>query len=268
MSAASNDLETSIQNHILRNTAYTAASTLYFSLHTASPGESGYAGEVATGSFARVAVTNNPTNFPQCAITGDPTKLNGTAIQFPVASAGWGTVTHWSIYDSATLGAGTLLASGSLATPRTVITGQSPRLGVGTVSFTLGNSTGGGLTDTGKRKALDLIFGAFSFPSPTTIFTGLGTDFDGTTFSEWSDGVNYTRQPTGFNAPSDGVCLNTNVEIYNANVITPVSLTHFGIWDAATSGTLLYAGPLNSAVAASATDNVSLAATTLSIQIL
>ena len=45
---------------------------------------------------------------------------NNSAIQFEESTADWGTVTHFVIFDSDTVGSGNLLMYGELSTPRSV----------------------------------------------------------------------------------------------------------------------------------------------------
>lgn len=84
-------LETKIKNLILGNVAYTIPSPVYFGLWgaAASIGDTfngGTANEVTGGSYDRVAMTNNTTNFATVT-TGD--KVNSVAIVFAAASANW-----------------------------------------------------------------------------------------------------------------------------------------------------------------------------------
>lgn len=133
--SASNYLENEILDHILSAAAWTAPATLYVALHTADPGDTGtQATNETTGtSYARVAVTNNATNFPAAA---GGAKSNGTAINFPTpGSGGWGTVTHWSIGDAAS-GAGNILFSGALTVSKTINSGDTVSFPVGDLDFT------------------------------------------------------------------------------------------------------------------------------------
>jgi hypothetical protein len=133
--SASNFLELELLDHVLGNAAYTAPATLYVALHTADPGEAGAQNtNEATGtSYARVAVTNNATNFP--AASGG-SKSNGTAINFPTpGSGGWGTVTHWSIGDAAS-GAGNILFSGALTLSKTINAGDTVSFAAGALTVT------------------------------------------------------------------------------------------------------------------------------------
>lgn len=98
--------------------------TVYAALFTAAPSDAGGGTEVSGGSYARVAITNNVTNFPAPSLVGGiPTSTNGTLINFGTASAGWGAV-GWIGYFDASSG-GNLLYWGPLPSPVTVNPGDS-----------------------------------------------------------------------------------------------------------------------------------------------
>ena len=91
-----NYLETSLLNHVLRNTAYTSPTTVYVALFTVTPDETGGGTEVAGGSYARQTVT-----FTAPA----PDSVSNTAdVTFPVATANWGTIVAFAIMDAASGG--------------------------------------------------------------------------------------------------------------------------------------------------------------------
>jgi len=69
------------------------------------------AGEPSGGSYARVSVTNNSSNFD--AASGGAT-ANTNLITFPMATASWGTVTYVGICDAST--GGNLIAYADLGT--------------------------------------------------------------------------------------------------------------------------------------------------------
>lgn len=84
-------LEDKVKNLILGNVAYTIPSPVFFGLWgtASSIGDTfngGTAGEVSGGSYDRVSVTNNTTNF---ATVSGTNKVNSTAITFPTATANW-----------------------------------------------------------------------------------------------------------------------------------------------------------------------------------
>jgi len=120
-------LENEILDHVLSAAAYSAPGTVYIGLWTSALTDSSTgatAGEVSGGSYARVAVTNNATNWP--AASGG-SKNNGTDFTFPTATAGWGTVTYVAILDSATLGAGNILYWADLTASRDILNGDTAK---------------------------------------------------------------------------------------------------------------------------------------------
>jgi len=94
----------------------------FVSLHTGDPGNTG-ASEVATGAYARQSAT--------FANTGaNPTVAANTAIiQYPTATAPWGTITHFGLWSAAS--GGTFLGSNSVVTPKTIDTDDIARWEVG-----------------------------------------------------------------------------------------------------------------------------------------
>jgi hypothetical protein len=125
-------LENKLLDHVLGNTAYTAPSTVYVALFTANPSDSGGGTEVTGGSYARVSVTNNTTNWPNAS---SGSKSNGTAITFPTATANWGTVVASGVLDAST--AGNFLWWADLTASKTVNSGDTLVFNAGELDFTL-----------------------------------------------------------------------------------------------------------------------------------
>jgi hypothetical protein len=121
MSAKTNYLEDAILNHVLRNNALTSPAAVYAGLLTAAPGEAGGGTEVSGGSYARQAVTFGAPSSNQCA--------NSVAVEFPVASGAWGTVTHFAIYDAAS--GGNMLYYGSLGASKVIASGDQFKFAIG-----------------------------------------------------------------------------------------------------------------------------------------
>lgn len=120
MPGFTNTIESAVLNHIFGKTTYSAPGTYYIGLSTTDPGEAGsLAGEPSGNAYARVAVTNNTTNFPNAV---DGSKANGTKIEFPEATGNWGTITHFFLADALT--DGNIIAYGSLLTPKTIENGD------------------------------------------------------------------------------------------------------------------------------------------------
>lgn len=105
MAGFSNYLELKVLDLIFGSTAYSVPGTLYAALFTVAPADDGTGGtEVTGGSYARVSITNNTTNFPNASGGNPSTKSNGTAITFPTATADWGTVVAMGFYDASSAG--------------------------------------------------------------------------------------------------------------------------------------------------------------------
>lgn len=126
--SASNFLELKLLDHVLGNAAYTAPATVYISLHTADPGETG-ANEATGTGYARDPLTNDATNWPAAAAG---LKSNGVAVVFATPGVGgWGTVTHFGIWDAVT--AGNFLFGGALAVSKTINEGDTVQFGIGDI---------------------------------------------------------------------------------------------------------------------------------------
>ena len=105
MAGFTNYAEGKILDLIFGNTSYSVPATLYCALFTVTPADDGTGGtEVTGGSYARVAVTNNTTNFPNATLGNPSVKQNGTAITFTTATADWGTVVGMGFYDASSSG--------------------------------------------------------------------------------------------------------------------------------------------------------------------
>lgn len=124
----SNYLETELLDHVFTNSAYTAPSTLYLALHTASPAEDGSGTEVSTSgtAYAREAVT--------FTVSGN-TATTDAAVEYATATANFGTVSHVGIWDAST--AGNLIAYAALTTSKTIETGDVFRVPAGDLDITL-----------------------------------------------------------------------------------------------------------------------------------
>jgi hypothetical protein len=122
----SNYLENKVMLHVFGGTSYTAPATLYVGLYTSDPGEGDTGTEVSGGSYARQTAA--------FTITGGAA-ANTAAIEFPTASASWGTVTYVGVRDAST--GGNLLASGPLTTSKTISSGDVFRIPAGDLDITL-----------------------------------------------------------------------------------------------------------------------------------
>jgi hypothetical protein len=140
-------LEQKILDHVLGATSYTPEATTYVglwgtasSINDASHG--GTAGEVSGGSYARLTVTNNTTNWPNATGTSPTTKNNAgvAAFQFATASANWNSGANINQMGVLNGNAGTsadkLLLWCDLTTPKPVLNGDTASFAVNAIAWT------------------------------------------------------------------------------------------------------------------------------------
>ena len=115
----SNTFETTVLTWLLTNSAATRPTAWYVALFTSNPAEDASGTEVSTTgtAYARQSVT--------FSVSGN-TASNTAAIEFPTATASYGTVTHVGVYDAST--AGNLIAYAALTTSKAIDTGDVMRL--------------------------------------------------------------------------------------------------------------------------------------------
>ena len=127
MTAMSDYLENALVNATLRGQAYTAPTTIYMALFTSDPTDAGTGTEVSGGAYARQTITfSAPTNG---------STSNSADVLFPVATAGWGTVSHFAVYDAAT--SGNMLYYGVLTTSKAISSTDQLKVAAGDVTITL-----------------------------------------------------------------------------------------------------------------------------------
>lgn len=117
MAGVSQYLQNAILNEVAGGSNYAPPATLYVGLWTVGLNDAATgstAGEISGGGYARVAVTNNATNWPSAS---HGVKSNASKVTFPYATSEWGTVRTVAILDAAT--AGNILF---FATPAPVVT--------------------------------------------------------------------------------------------------------------------------------------------------
>jgi hypothetical protein len=110
----------------LQNSA--TAGSLYVSLHTGDPGETGdqTTNEATYTSYARVAVARSGAGW---TVSGNNAS-NAAAVTFPAATGGTNTITHFGIGTDLS-GAGSLLFKGALSASLAVSSGITPSFAIG-----------------------------------------------------------------------------------------------------------------------------------------
>lgn len=119
-------LENKVLLHVFDNTAYTSPSTVYVGLFTTDPTDAGTGTEVSGGSYARQSASFTVSNN---------TATTDAAIEFPTATASWGTITHVGLFDA--VSSGNLLAHSSLTADKTIDSGDVLRIPSGDIDITL-----------------------------------------------------------------------------------------------------------------------------------
>lgn len=121
-------LEKIVLDLVLGAVAYTAPTTVYVALSTGAYSDAATGASMTEVSssgtaYARVALTNNTTNWPVATGTSPATKTNGTAITFPTATGSWGTVASFYIVDASTNG--NILYGGDLSLSKAIGIGDT-----------------------------------------------------------------------------------------------------------------------------------------------
>jgi hypothetical protein len=122
----SNTYETLVLQYTFTNASVTRPTAWYIGLFTSDPGEASGGTEISGGSYVREAVT--------FSVTGD-TATNTAAIEWPVATATWGTITHVAVFDAST--SGNQIAYAALTNAKTIASGDVIRIPAGDLDITL-----------------------------------------------------------------------------------------------------------------------------------
>lgn len=122
----SNTYETNVLTWTFTASAVTRPAAWYIALYTTDPGEAQGGTEVSGGAYVRQSAT--------FTVSGD-TASNSSAIEFPAATASWGSITHVAVIDAST--GGTQIAYAALTTAKTIDTGDILRIPAGDLDITL-----------------------------------------------------------------------------------------------------------------------------------
>ena len=119
-------LETKLLAHTFSNTAFTTPGTVYVALYTVAPTDSSTGTEVSGGSYARQSAAFT---------TSGNTASNTSAIEYPTATAGYGTVVAVAVLGASS--SGNMLAYAALSANKTIATGDVFRIPAGDLDITL-----------------------------------------------------------------------------------------------------------------------------------
>ncbi len=124
----SNTFETHVLNYVFTTTSVTRPTAWYLALFTSNPADDASGTEVSTSgtAYARQSAT--------FTVSGD-TASNSAAIEFPTATASFGTVSHVAVFDAAT--SGNMIAYAALTASKAIDTGDVFRVPSGDLDITL-----------------------------------------------------------------------------------------------------------------------------------
>ena len=192
MGSISDFLEDELLDHVC-NATYTAPATVYLGLSTADPldDKSGLAEPVGNG-YIRKAI----------AFTASASRkvVQNGVVTYDQASGAWGTLTHWGIFDAAT--AGNMLAHGSLAVGKAVVSGNTPRVADLEVEVEF---SAGFVSDFLADELLDHVFlnAAYSLPATYACLCTVVVADDDTGATITEPGAGYARELVDVNGGSE-----------------------------------------------------------------
>lgn len=110
------------------------ATNLWIGLFTTTPADAGGGTEVTGGSYARKSVIRNATTDFGAATGTTGTTANAAVVTFATATAAWGTVTQFGIFDAST--AGNLVYWGDLTASKVIGSGDTASFAIGALTIT------------------------------------------------------------------------------------------------------------------------------------
>ncbi len=111
-SGFSSYLKTALLQHTAKLATYTAPTTVYYTLATSAFNASSVTGEFASGNYARIAVTQNSTNFGVSANVLT-LLLDQAGVELNATQGAGSPTLSWAVFDAAT--GGNFLYGGDLA---------------------------------------------------------------------------------------------------------------------------------------------------------
>ena len=158
MGILTDDRELKLLKHMFGQADLGIPSHLYMGLHVGAPTEaSPSTNEISAGGYSRVLLVDNisSTSFQNSSsgmstlfeLTTSDNLTNASAIDFAEATADWGTVTHYSIWeDNFSSNASNCLMIGALSSGVVVNDGDQFRIAVGQFDLTFPSKLGRGIT--------------------------------------------------------------------------------------------------------------------------
>jgi hypothetical protein len=239
---------TSLLAHARNKVAYVAAATHYFHLKAGGA----YVSQSGTG-YAPLSRTNNATNWPNAS---GRAKANGVALTWASPTGNWGNVDEVEVTDSATPGAGNILASdtftavpvGNTAGPGSSDTGPFA-IGIGSLTITAPSHVGaGGFADSVVHSLLNLMFGGAAYSAPATTYGCYFAGDPAGAGTQAGSRVAITQASTWGTAAAGLIATQADLTLAHQG-----TGTYWAEFDASSSGNLLYCAPRPGTVGAGGT---------------
>ena len=119
-------LELKFLDHFTGTASTSAPAAVYLGLSTASINDDGSGTELSGNNYTRKAIT--------FASAASGSISSNAAVEFNAATASWGTVSHWGIWDAAT--SGNLLYHGAFTTGKAIGSGDILKVASGALTIT------------------------------------------------------------------------------------------------------------------------------------
>lgn len=234
MGSLSTYSKNALLDHVRNKATHSPAATHYLHLYSGVGGTTPLAG---TGNgYAAISKTNNTTTWPNAAAR---VKANGTAWTFPTPTGTWPDVTGWKLTDSATEGAGNVLAQDThTAVPVSLAGSTGPiAYGVGALTITAAAAGGssGGFVDSVVHGLLNLMFGGTAYTQLTTTYGSYWAGNPQAGGSQVAARVALT-QASVWTAASGGI----SVSGADVSLTQQATGTYWAEHDASSGGNLLY----------------------------
>lgn len=227
-------------DHVRNVAAYSPAATHYVHLYAAG------SVPISGNGYAAVAVTNNTTTWPN---TVGRIKSNGVAFTFPTPSGTWSDVVEARITDSATEGAGNVLASDTFtAVPVSVATGPFS-IAVGAFTITAATPVSvGGFADAVVQGLLNRMFGGAAYAQAATVYGSYWAGDPQGAGAQAGSRVAIT-QATTWAAAASGLAVSSAA----VSLTQQATGTYWAEHDASVAGNLLFSAPRSALTGASGT---------------
>ncbi|MFG6573209.1 hypothetical protein ACGYLO_16570 [Sulfitobacter sp. 1A13353] len=121
----SNYAENLVAKWLFTGDSATRPTAWHVALFTSDPTDAGSGTEVSGGSYARKSAS--------FTVTSDMAR-NSAGVEFDAATASWGTVTHFGVYDAST--GGNLIVHGALTSSVAISSGDVLRFDAGELDVT------------------------------------------------------------------------------------------------------------------------------------